>query len=97
MSESFITITGCRHYFGSEILKVGQIIKLKKDHENQHDDEAIEAQFESIGKIGYVANSTYTVVRGTKSAGRIYDTFKEECRANHTVYCQGHRHSGTVE
>jgi hypothetical protein len=81
MSESFITITGCQHYFGSHILKVGQILKLKKDYENQYDDEAIEAQIESVGKIGYVANSTYTVARGAKSAGRIYDTFKDECRA----------------
>ncbi|MDR3331683.1 MAG: HIRAN domain-containing protein [Synergistaceae bacterium] len=82
MSESYVTITGCKHYFGSNILKVGQIIKLRKDYENQYDDEAIEAQLESVGKIGYVANSTYTVARGTKSAGRIYDSFKDECRAN---------------
>jgi hypothetical protein len=82
MSESYITITGCQHYLGSDILKVGQILKLRKDYENQHDDEAIEALLESVGKIGYVANSTYTVVRGTKSAGRIYDAFKDECRAS---------------
>jgi hypothetical protein len=82
MNESFITITGCQHYFGTNILKVGLVLKLKKDYENQHDDEAIEAQIESVGKIGYVANSTYTVAHGTKSAGRIYDTFKDECRAS---------------
>jgi hypothetical protein len=82
MNESYVTITGCRHYFGSNILKVGQVIKLKKDYDNQHDDEAIEAQLESVGKIGYVANSAYTVARGTKSAGRIYDTFQDECRAS---------------
>jgi hypothetical protein len=82
MDESYVTITGCQHYFGSNILKVGQIIKLRKDYDNQHDDEAIEAQLESIGKIGYVANSAHTVARGTKSAGRIYDTFQNECRAS---------------
>jgi len=82
MSESYITITGCQHYFGSKILRVGQTLKLKKERENQHDDEAIEVQLESVGKVGYVANSTYTVARGTKSAGRIYDTFKDECQAS---------------
>jgi hypothetical protein len=81
MSESCITITGCQHYLGINILRVGQVLKLKKDLENQHDDEAIEAQIESVGKIGYVANSAHTVARGTKSAGRIYDAFKDECRA----------------
>ncbi|MDR2529840.1 MAG: HIRAN domain-containing protein [Synergistaceae bacterium] len=81
MSKSFITITGCQHYFGSNILKVGHVLKLKKDYENQHDDEVIEAQIEGVGKIGYVVNSTYTVARGAKSAGRIYDTFKGECYA----------------
>ncbi|NLL81647.1 MAG: DNA-binding protein, partial [Tissierellia bacterium] len=37
---------------------------------------------ESVGKVGYVANSTHTVARGTKSAGRIYDQFEE------TIYCE---------
>jgi hypothetical protein len=55
---------------------------LKKDYENKYDDEAIEVDLESVGKIGYVANSPHTVARGTKSAGRIYDTFKDECRAS---------------
>ena len=82
MNESYVTITGCQHYFGSKILKVGQIVKLRKERDNQHDDEAIEVQLESVGKIGYVANSTFTVARGTKSAGRIYDTFKDECQAS---------------
>lgn len=31
-----------------------------------------------LGKVGYVANSTYTVPRGCCSAGRIYDTI-ENC------------------
>ena len=82
MSESYVTITGCQHYFGCKILRVGQVVKLRKERDNQHDDEAIEVQLESVGKVGYVANSTYTVARGTKSAGRIYDTFTDECHAS---------------
>ena len=82
MNDSYITITGCQHYFGSKILKVAQIVKLRKELDNQYDDEAIAVQLESVGKIGYVANSTYTVAHGTKSAGRIYDSFNDECHAS---------------
>jgi hypothetical protein len=78
MSEKFISIVGLRHYFGSEIFRVGQMLILKKDHDNTHDDEAIAAHIEAVGKVGYVANSTYMVARGTRSAGRIYDSFEEE-------------------
>ena len=35
--------------------------------------EAIRVELPVIGTIGYVANSTNTVYRGTASAGRIYD------------------------
>lgn len=78
MSEKYISVVGLRHYFGSEIFHVDQMVTLKKDYENTHDDEAIAVHIESVGKVGYVANSTYMVARGTRSAGRIYDSFDEE-------------------
>ncbi|KEF39345.1 HIRAN domain-containing protein [Schinkia azotoformans MEV2011] len=76
--EVFVTIVGSRHYKGSEIFRVGQIVRLVKDFENSYDDEAIAVELEPFGKVGYVANSTSTVARGTKSAGRIYDSFDDE-------------------
>ena len=79
MAEKYISIVGVGHYFGPEIFKVGQKIILRKDHDNKQDDEAIQAELETIGKVGYVANSYQTVAKGTRSAGRIYDTFDEEC------------------
>lgn len=82
MLEKFVSIVGVSHYFGTEIFSVGQKLKLTKDYENKHDDEAIMVELESVGKVGYVANSTHTVARGTKSAGRIYDQFEE------TIYCE---------
>lgn len=82
MSAKFISIVGVKHYFGVEIFSVGQKLKLEKDYENRYDDEAIMVELESVGKVGYVANSTYTVAKGTRSAGRIYDTFEE------TIYCE---------
>ncbi|WP_339062113.1 HIRAN domain-containing protein [Tepidibacillus marianensis] len=76
---NYITVVGSRHYFGVEVFKVGQRVKLTKNYENPHDSEAIKVELEPIGKVGYVANSTHTVARGTRSAGRIYDLFNESC------------------
>ena len=81
MTDQYVSIVGIKHYFGLEIFKVGQKLILKKDHENKYDDEAIQAELETIGKVGYVANTYQTVAKGTRSAGRIYDTFDAACMA----------------
>lgn len=77
---SYITITGCDHYLGTQVFRLNQKVELKKDLENMYDGEAIAVYLESGMKVGYVANSIYTVARGTHSAGRIYDTFESTCR-----------------
>jgi hypothetical protein len=79
MAEKYISVVGVCHYFGADIFKVGQKIILRKDLDNKHDDEAIQAELDTIGKVGYVANSYQTVAKGTRSAGRIYDTFEDVC------------------
>lgn len=38
-------------------------------------------KLKGIGKIGYVANSTYTVVGETLSAGRLYDKIGKKAKA----------------
>jgi hypothetical protein len=82
MNGGYVTIVGVDMCFGKEIFKVGQILTLRKDFENRYDDEAIEVVLESVGgRVGYVANSCHTVARGTKSGGRIYDTFDDRCTA----------------
>lgn len=53
-------------------LNVGNILTLVKEPDNTHDAEAIAVKLDDE-KIGYVANSTNTVVKGTMSAGRVYD------------------------
>lgn len=73
---NFVAITGTQHYYGAAFLKPGQIVHLIKDPENPYDQEAIKAEMIPIGKIGYVANSTHTVPKGCRSAGRIYDSFE---------------------
>lgn len=76
---SYITITGCDHYLGTKVLRLHQKVVLKKDLDNVYDGEAVAVYLESGMKIGYVANSIYTVAKGTHSAGRIYDTFDQTC------------------
>lgn len=77
-AQIYVAVTGTKHYFGSEVFKTGQLVRLVKDPHNSQDEEAIQAEIVPIGKAGYIANSPYTVPRGCRSAGRIYDTF-EEC------------------
>jgi len=69
----FVTITGINHYYGKKPFEIGRVIKLIKEPDNEYDSEAIFAFLPFIDKIGYVANSTYTVYDGTISAGRLYD------------------------
>lgn len=77
MNGTFITITGMQYYFGKEVFRVDQIVVLEKERDNENDDEAIRVCSDAGVTYGYVANSIYTVARGTKSAGRIYDLFKQ--------------------
>ncbi len=77
MENYFVTITGMNHYLGMAPYKVNRLLKLVKEHDNQHDPEAIRVELPFIDTIGYVANSVGTVFAGTFSAGRIYDKFDE--------------------
>ena len=78
MSKIFVTITGTKYYFGQSFLEPGMQVKLRKEPENEHDKEAIRVEFPGLGKIGYVANSTWTVLGESMSAGRMYDSFKKK-------------------
>lgn len=52
-------------------------VKLVKDPDNEHDKEAIKVEMDGLGKIGYVANSTYSVLGDSMSAGRLYDRVRD--------------------
>ncbi len=69
----FFTLTGTKHYFGKDFLKPGMKLLLKKEPDNEYDKEAIMVTVDGLGKIGYVANSPYTVIGESMSAGRVYD------------------------
>lgn len=73
MEELFFTIAGCDHYFGSEFMEKGMKVKLLKEPDNEFDKEAIQVKIKGLGKVGYVANSPFTVKGESMSAGRLYD------------------------
>lgn len=79
--ELYITITGLKYYYGTTPFKVGNWLTLKKDPDNSFDKEAIEVIAPFLERVGFVANSPYTVLDGTMSAGRIYDHIPKKCCA----------------
>lgn len=81
MAKQYFTLTGCNHYFGNDFMKKGMKVKLKKEPKNEYDAEAIMVKMKGIGKVGYVANSAYTVKGDTMSAGRLYDKIGKKAKA----------------
>lgn len=78
MAKTYFTLTGTNHYFGVFFLKKGMRVELEKEPDNKYDKEAIQVNMEGLGKIGYVANSAYTVMGESMSAGRLYDKIGEK-------------------
>ena len=80
MEEMYFTITGCNHYFGSDFMEKGMKVTLEKEPDNEYDKEAIQVKVKGLGKIGYVANSPFTVKGESMSAGRLYDKIGDQAR-----------------
>ena len=80
MNDIIFTITGMNHYYGSDFLEKGMKVKLIKEPDNEYDKEAIRVELKGLGKIGYVANSTHTVLGESYSAGRMYDLMKKKAK-----------------
>ena len=76
--DIFITVNAFNMFHGIKPFKLGSILKLVKDPTNDYDGEAIVVELRYAGKSGYVANSAKTVIKGTMSAGRIYDKILDE-------------------
>ena len=80
MDEIYSTIAGCNHYFGSDFMEKGMKVKLVKEPDNEYDKEAIQVKIKGLGKVGYVANSPYTVKGESMSAGRLYDRIGDKAK-----------------
>lgn len=81
MSKVFITVVGTQYRYGQEFIKEGMELTLVKEPDNDYDNEAIRAELEGLGLIGYVANSTRTVIGESYSAGRLYDKIGKKGKA----------------
>lgn len=81
MKKEYITIAGTNNYYGSKFLKEGMTVSLIKEPDNKYDREAMRVELEGLGKIGYVANSFFTVLGESMSAGRLYDKMGDTAEA----------------
>lgn len=75
-----VCIAGRSHYGYLAPTENGTIIDLIKEPDNEHDKDAIRVEF-NTKTVGYVANSTYTMIDEAKSASEIWCTFGERTRA----------------
>ena len=78
MADIYFTIAGTNHHYGQDFIEPKMEVKLVKEPDNEYDKEAIKVELPGLGLIGYVANSPYTVVGESYSAGRLYDKIGDE-------------------
>ena len=76
--KTYFTLTGTQYYHGQSFLEKDMTVKLVKDPGNDFDKEAIKVELEGLGQIGHVANSPFTVMGESFSAGRLYDKIDDE-------------------
>ena len=74
----YFTITGVNHYYGNDFFEKDMKVRLVKDPDNDYDKEAIRVEADGLGLVGYVANTPYTVLGESCSAGRLYDKISDE-------------------
>ena len=76
--DSLIIISGS--YFYNFTAKNDLIVNLVKEEDNEHDPDAIAVYLDSE-KIGYVANSDYTLIDEVKSASKIKNELSDNAQA----------------
>ena len=77
MDKMFFTIAGTQFYYGKDFFEKDMKVRLVKEPDNDYDNEAILVKVEGLGDVGHVANSPYTVVGESYSAGRLYDKIED--------------------
>ena len=60
-------------FWNMDFMEKDMKVFLEKEPDNDHDREAIKVTMEGLGLVGYVANSAFTVLGESYSAGRLYD------------------------
>lgn len=72
--EDVLVTIKVNRFNNENLFKRGSIFNIVKEPDNPYDSEAIAVKYDDE-TIAYVVNSINTVVKGTMSAGRIYDKF----------------------
>ena len=86
MAKKYFTLTGTKHYYGSNFLKPGMKVQLEKEPDNEFDPEAILVKLNGLGTVSYThlraheTYSPYTIVGESMSAGRLYDKIKDTAK-----------------
>lgn len=80
MKKTYFTIAGTNHYYGQRYFEPNMEVRLVKEPDNEYDKEAIKVEMDGLGTVGYVANSTYSVLGESISAGRLYDRIGDIAR-----------------
>ena len=81
MKKVYVTLTGTKYHYGKDFLEPDMKVKLVKEPDNEYDTEAIRVEMKGVGHLGYVANSYYTALGDSMSAGRLYDKIGETAKA----------------
>lgn len=81
MKRVYITIAGANHHHGLDLFEKDMTVRLVKEPDNEYDREAIRVELKGLGCVGYVANSPYTVLGESMSAGRLYDRIGDKAAA----------------
>ena len=76
--DTLINISGS--YFYNFAPSDSMIVDLVKEDDNEHDPDAIAVYYENE-KIGYVANSDYTLIDEVKSASKIKNSLNDNAQA----------------
>lgn len=76
----YFTIAGTRYHYGQDFFEKGMKVRLEKEPDNKVDREAIKVMMKGLGHVGYVANSPYTVIGESYSAGRLYDKIGDKAK-----------------
>lgn len=71
-TTKLVTVVGVNHYHGM-VVSLNDRIILRADKANKFDAEAVSAEMDKKGIVGYVANSVKTNIIGCSSAGNIVD------------------------
>lgn len=50
MAKTYFTLTGTKHYYGTDFLEKGMKITLEKEPDNEYDKEAIQVKMKGMGR-----------------------------------------------